>query len=55
MAVTLDSGAGCSVWPRGWYAGNGWKLLPKAADIPCYGQRVVKFRGVDVSDLTRPT
>ena len=22
MAVTLDSGACCSVWPRGWYAGN---------------------------------
>ena len=50
MAVTLDSGAGCSVWPRGWYAGLGSKLLPKSqdvrmvaangTDIPCFGQRV---------------
>lgn len=60
IAVTLDSGAGCSVWPRGWYAGSGSKLLPKTADIrmvaangtdiPCYGQRIVRFRGVEASD-----
>ena len=58
VAVTLDSGAGCSVWPRGWYAGSGSKLLPNTndvrmvaangTDIPCYGQRVVKFRGVEM-------
>jgi ABC-type microcin C transport system duplicated ATPase subunit YejF len=60
IAVTLDSGAGCSVWPRGWCAGSGSKLLPKTADIrmvaangtdiPCYGQRIVRFRGVEASD-----
>ena len=61
ITVTLDSGAGCSVWPRGWNPGKDSKLLPRdqsvrmvaanGTDIPCYGQRVVKFRGIQESDF----
>ena len=63
MAVTLDSGAGFSVWPKGWFAGSGSRLLPKTADvrmvaangtdIPCHGQRVVEFRGVEASGFQK--
>ena len=56
LEITLDSGAGCNVWPRGvWAAGS--RLTPKphgmrmlaanGTEMACYGQRVVKFRGVE--------
>ena len=53
--VTLDSGAGCSVWPRGRHAG----IAKMEAKKPCvgmiaangtpiehFGQRRIRFRGV---------
>jgi hypothetical protein len=56
VAVTLDSGAGCNVWPHGLKAGKS-KLMPKklgikmlaanGTEIENYGQRVVKFRGIE--------
>lgn len=56
VVVTLDSGAGCNVWPRGLKAGRS-KLMPQklgikmlaanGTEIENYGQRVVKFRGID--------
>jgi hypothetical protein len=54
--VTLDSGAGCNVWPKGRRAGSNSKLLPKRAGvgmvaangtpIEYHGQRQVRFRGM---------
>ena len=54
--VTMDSGAGCCVWPRGKHAGKSI-LTPKqpgikmvaanGTEIGCYGQRVVQFRGIE--------
>ena len=54
--ITLDSGAGCNVWPKGRRAGKTSKLLPKKAGvgmvaasgtpIEYHGQRQVRFRGV---------
>ena len=54
--ITLDSGAGCTVWPKGRRAGKTSKLLPKEAGagmvaasgtpIEYHGQRQVRFRGV---------
>ena len=54
--ITLDSGAGCNVWPKGRRAGKTSKLLPKKAGvgmvaangtpIDYHGQRQVRFRGV---------
>lgn len=56
VTVTFDSGAGCHVWPRGLSTG-GARLLPKqvgmrmraanGTDISYYGQRFVKFRGME--------
>ena len=56
--VTLDSGAGCSVWPKGRHAGTA-KMQPKKAGVGMvaangtpiahYGQRQVCFRGVKAS------
>ena len=56
VTVTLDSGAGCNVWPRGKRAADS-KLLPKqpgmsmkaanGTEITCYGQRVIRFRGME--------
>ena len=56
VTVTLDSGAGCNVWPRGLKAGSS-KLLPRqggmrmlaanGTEIDYYGQRIVKFRGIE--------
>ena len=55
IKVTLDSGAGCNVWPRGLQSGSS-ELKPKKAgmrmiaangtEIANYGQRLVKFRGI---------
>jgi len=60
VTVTLDSGAGCSVWPRG-KASGGAKLEPKkpgmkmsaanGTEIGYYGQRMVKFRAIDAAGL----
>ena len=54
--MTLDSGAGCNVWPRGKPAG-GSRLEPKTdkmrmvaangSEIANYGQRVIRSRGID--------
>ena len=33
VTVTLDSGAGCSIWPSGVYAGKGSKLMPKRSNL----------------------
>ena len=51
--ITLDSGAGCNVWPKGRRAGKTSKLLPKEAGagmvaengtpIEYHGQRQVSF------------
>ena len=53
--VTLDSGAGCSVWPKGRHAGRA-KMQPKKAGVGMvaangtpiehYGQRKICFKGV---------
>ena len=63
VTVTMDSGAGCSVWPRGKPAGKS-VLEPKkpgmrmtaanGTDIGYYGQRTIRFRGIDASGFTRP-
>ena len=55
QTMTLDSGAGCNVWPRGLKAGLSF-LRPKKAGVAMvaangspiehYGQRLVKFQGV---------
>lgn len=62
--VTLDSGAGCSVWPKGRHAGTA-RMLPKRKGIGMvaangtpighYGQRRVRFRGVkdETADFRR--
>ena len=64
--ITLDSGAGCSVWPAGRHAGSA-KMLPKkrgvgmvaanSTPIAHQGQRQVRFRGVklDKPDFARRT
>jgi len=53
--ITLDSGAGCSVWPYGRHAGHSQMQPPKkgvgmvAANgtaIRHYGQRTLRFKGV---------
>ena len=63
--ITLDSGAGCSAWPRGRHAGSA-KMLPKkkgvgmvaanATPIAHHGQRQIRFRGVQAENkgFTRP-
>ena len=62
---TLDSGAGCNVWPKGRRAGKSSELLPKKAGVGMvaanntpigyYGQRRVRFRGVRAdSDFAGP-
>ena len=53
--VTLDSGAGCNVWPKGKAAGTS-KVMPKKSGVNMiaangtqighYGQRQVRFRGI---------
>ena len=53
--ITLDSGAGCNVWPKGRRAGQNSKTMPKKAGvgmvaangtpIEYHGQRQVRFRG----------
>ena len=53
--VTLDSGAGCNVWPRGLQSGaalrpkkEGMRMVAaNGTDIANYGRRLVKFRGVE--------
>ena len=62
--VTLDSGAGCSVWPKGRHAGTA-RVLPKREGIGVVaangtpighsGQRRVRFRGVkaETADFRR--
>ena len=48
--ITLDSEAGCNVWPKGRRAGKTSKLLPKKVandtSIEYHGQRQVRLRGV---------
>ena len=54
-AITLDSGAGCNVWPKDRHAGSA-NMTPKKAGvgmvaangtpIQYHGQRQVRFRGV---------
>ena len=53
--ITLDSGAGCSVWPRGRHAGKATMLPRKkgvgmvaANGIPIahFGQRRIRFKGI---------
>ena len=54
--VTLDSGAGCNVWPKGLEAG-GSVLKPRkkgvsmfaanGTPINYFGQRMVTFRGIE--------
>ena len=54
--ITLDSGAGCNVWPEGRRAGKTSKLLPNKAGVGMFpangtpieynGQRQVRFCGV---------
>ena len=63
QVVTLDSGAGCNVWPRGVAAGGG-QLMQKppgikmiaanGSEIQNFGQRLVGFRGVEASSFQRP-
>ena len=60
--VTLDSGAGCNVWPKGPPTGS--KLRPKengvkmvaanGTEITNYGKRLVRFRGVQAQGFTGP-
>ena len=63
--ITLDSGAGCNVWPKGRRAGRNSRLMPKKAGvgmvaangtpIDYHGQRQVRFRGVRAdSDFAGP-
>ena len=57
--ITLDSGAGCSVWPHGRHAGHA-KMTEKkkgigmvaanGAAIAHYGQRTLSFKGVKSDD-----
>ena len=56
VTVTLDSGAGCNVWPRGMPAGSSKLRPPKkgvnmiaanGTPINYFGQRLVKFRGIE--------
>ena len=63
IAVTLDSGAGCNVWPRGLKAGSSILKPPKkglkmiaanGTPISYLGQRLVKFRGLDASTTGFP-
>jgi hypothetical protein len=56
--VTLDSGAGCNVWPKGKAAGTS-KVMPKKSGVNMvaangtqighYGQRQVRFRGIQTT------
>ena len=54
VKVTLDSGAGCNVWPRGLQSGaelrdkkEGMRMVAaNGTDIKNYGRRLVRFRGV---------
>ena len=59
IAVTLDSGAGSNVWPRGLKAGSSILKPPKkglkmiaanGTPISNFGQRLVKFRGLDANN-----
>jgi hypothetical protein len=64
VTVTLDSGAGCNVWPRGKRAADS-KLLPKqpgmsmkaanGTEITYYGQRVIRFRGMEEEEKGEET
>ena len=53
--VTLDSGAGCNVWPRGFQSGSplrpkkeGMKMVAaNGTEIVNYGRRLVRFRGIE--------
>jgi len=55
VKVTLDSGAGCNVWPRGLPSGavlrpkkHGMKMVAaNGTEIANYGRRLIKFRGVE--------
>jgi len=55
VKVTLDSGAGCNVWPRGLRSGStlrpkkdGMKMVAaNGTEIANYGRRLIKFRGVE--------
>ena len=56
VTVTLDSGAGCNVWPRGLAAGSSVLRPPKegvnmfaanGTHINYFGQRTVKFWGIE--------
>ena len=60
--ITLDSGAGCNVWPRGKYSGSGTLTAKKpgmrmiaanGTEIEYDGQRVVQFRGVEALGFPR--
>ena len=57
VTVTLDSGAGCNVWPKGLAAGSSELRPPKkgmnmyaanGTPINYFGQRLVKFRGIEL-------
>ena len=59
--ITLDSGAGCNVWPRGRSGGNS-TLTPKkpgigmvvanGTKIEHYGQRKVQFKGIQPDEAS---
>ena len=59
VMVTLDSGAGCNVWPKGLAAGSSILKRPKqgvkmiaanGTPIDYFDQRLVKFRGLDAGN-----
>ena len=61
VAVTLDSGAGCNVWPRGLAAAGSMLRPPRkgmsmfaanGTPINHFGQRLVKFRGMEAAKAT---
>ena len=61
VAVTLDSGAGCNVWPRGLAAAGSMLRPPRkgmsmfaanGTPINYFGQRLVKFRGMEAAKAT---
>ena len=55
--ITLDSGAGCNVWPHGKLTeipmrpkNPGLKMIAaNGTEIRSYGRKMIKFKGVDAS------
>jgi hypothetical protein len=64
VMVTLGSGAGCNVWPKGKRAGRsvlelrkkGIKMMAaNGTEIKHYGQRTVQFRGIEATKMVQAT